>query len=425
MAQMTASQIAIELQRKKAAGERKASDPANQAALDKLWAQPAPGTTAQPSGVGVRDFLSQNGINDVGFDNNTKTVTVGGQSFIKPKNIVNGNAYDSKDDLTSALVGLQNRNSTKKVQGLMGQIETAINAPPQPKEWNYNLAEDPIYKAALNRAAANAQTASGNAMAELNRRGILNSTITGDRLGQIQQAEYGRVSDELVPQLYAQAYNRHRDEVIDDQTAYRNRISDLATLLGLESDTNQRNIDNFNNDRSYNRGVFESDRNYDRNNFESDRNFGRGVFESDRSFNRGVKESDRNFDRGVFESDRNYNRGVTESDRNYENTLAQTALDYERYANPASGSESKSASGLTPNQIYDAIRSQFATPTYDADGRSLGSKLPTNEGQRATMIVQLLQASKGLPDAQREQIAASLGISREEWKKVTGHEMGE
>jgi len=112
----------------------------------------------------------------------------------------------------------------------------------QSQPFSYDPNSDPAYQAALRRAQENAQTASGNAMAELNKRGILNSSITSDRLGQIEQSEYGRVSDTILPQLMQQAYSRYQNE----QAQQQQQLANLMNVAQMYQSEDQRGIDNKN-----------------------------------------------------------------------------------------------------------------------------------------------------------------------------------
>ncbi|WP_127532731.1 hypothetical protein [Paenibacillus kobensis] len=277
----------------------------------------------------IRQYLLNNGIgNDqIGYDKANNSVTVGGQSFITPATVQGGTSYATKAALDSALQGYQTRQQTSqtnsKIDSLLKAIESDIGTY-KPSTFSYDPNSDPVYQAALQRAQANAGQASGNAMADLARRGILDSTITSDRLGQIQQDAYGDVTANLLPQLFQQAYTRFQDSESNRYNAYRDKQSDTASLLsnilGVSNDRQADQQQQWSNDfatkdQTFNQGM--QTKQFDRGVLESDRNYNRGVLESDRNYDRGVLESDRNYDRGVLESDRNYNRGVLESDRNY------------------------------------------------------------------------------------------------------------
>lgn len=122
-----------------------------------------------------------------------------------------------------------------------------------PQQFSYNPQTDPQYQAALRQAQNNAQTAGNNAMVQMGSRGIGNSSMTTDRVAQIQQSELGRVSDTVLPQLMQQAYQRHSDDanrdwqrqLADYQAAQdqQNRLSDLVPMLsGLDQQDWQRGI---------------------------------------------------------------------------------------------------------------------------------------------------------------------------------------
>jgi len=156
--------------------------------------------------------------------------------------------------------------------------------------FQYNPETDPAYQAQRQLAQLRAQDASRNAMETLNDRGIINSSITGSQLGQIQQ----RAEQEA-----AAFIPEYRNQARQD---YQDRLRNAANLLSFAAG----------------RGDTAADLAY------RDNRASRSDMESDRSFDRGVMESDRNFDRGVFENDRNFDRQVQQDQ------LSQENLEYER-----------------------------------------------------------------------------------------------
>lgn len=120
-----------------------------------------------------------------------------------------------------------------------------------PQPFSYNPQSDPQYQAALRQAQQNAQTAGNNAMVQLGSRGIGNSSITSDRVAQIQQSELGRVSDTVLPQLMQQAYQRYADEANRDYQmqlanyqAQQGQNDQLRALAGMLSGLDQQDLDN-------------------------------------------------------------------------------------------------------------------------------------------------------------------------------------
>lgn len=197
--------------------------------------------------VGIRDFLKQQGINNIGWDNQRKQATVGG----KPLNVnttidSNNRSFANQDELMSAIQRIR-QNQTQQTTGqptqptlpvqnaqpsnyqsnvadIISSLQQRMNQPiPQ---FNYNPFQDEQYINALSTANRNAQQASNQNLAEMNRRGILNSTITSDRGARIQQQELGRVTSEVLPQLINQAYQRY----LNEQNLQQQQLQNLAGL---------------------------------------------------------------------------------------------------------------------------------------------------------------------------------------------------
>jgi hypothetical protein len=109
-----------------------------------------------------------------------------------------------------------------------------------PREFSYDPQSDPAYQAALQRARANIDAGNSQAQAEMNRRGILNSTITSDRMGEISANEMGRVETDVLPSLMQQAYQRYADQLAQEQQQFQN----LGSLYGMNVSEDQRGFDN-------------------------------------------------------------------------------------------------------------------------------------------------------------------------------------
>jgi LysM repeat protein len=95
----------------------------------------------------------------------------------------------------------------EQASGYKGQIDALMKQGP-----NYNVENDPVYQSMVEMAKKQAASASVSAMEDMNDRGILNSTVTSDRLGQIQQGAMDQVTA-AIPELEAQAYGRHMDKI--------------------------------------------------------------------------------------------------------------------------------------------------------------------------------------------------------------------
>ncbi|MBY0020721.1 hypothetical protein H7K28_06705 [Paenibacillus polymyxa] len=128
-----------------------------------------------------------------------------------------------------------NTQQGSELMSLMKQIATKQATP-----FDYDVQSDPEYKAALQRAQANIKTGTNQTMAEMNRRGILNSTITSDRSDEIAADQMGRVETEVVPALVNQAYQRYQNE----QSQQQQQLSNMATLAQMYQGEDQRGFGN-------------------------------------------------------------------------------------------------------------------------------------------------------------------------------------
>ncbi|WP_054954999.1 hypothetical protein [Paenibacillus dakarensis] len=127
------------------------------------------------------------------------------------------------------------------MQEAQSLYEMMKNRATQPvREFSYDPQSDPAYQAALQRARSNIDAGNSQAQAEMNRRGILNSTITSDRMGEISSNEMGRVETDVLPSLMQAAYQRYADQIAQEQQQFQN----LGSLYGMNIGEDQRGFDN-------------------------------------------------------------------------------------------------------------------------------------------------------------------------------------
>lgn len=120
-----------------------------------------------------------------------------------------------------------------KQSDLMKKYESMMDQP-----LNYNPESDPRFQAYQTLYNKQAEQASRQSMETMNDRGILNSTVTSDRLGQIQQDAQGRAMAH-VPEFYAQAQQERNDQ-----------LSNVGSLLGMYGDEARYSQDiNYRNER--------------------------------------------------------------------------------------------------------------------------------------------------------------------------------
>lgn len=183
--------------------------------------------------VPVRQTLLSYGFpnKNIGWNQQAGTFSLTGPrgtfSF-EPTSVFEGRSYAKPQSITQMLstVGynpIQQRfyNDPNSPQNILSRLLEMQSEP-----FDYDPSSDPYYKSAKSEAQRGASKASRTAREDLNRRGILNSTVTADRLGQIQQ-EYNQRVNELIPQFMSQAWGRRQDEL-------SNLMEALSASAGLD-----------------------------------------------------------------------------------------------------------------------------------------------------------------------------------------------
>jgi hypothetical protein len=131
---------------------------------------------------------------------------------------------------------------TNAQQGSDYMAQMAAIANRQVTPFSYDPETDPAYQAALKRASANIDAGTSQVQAEMNRRNILNSSITTDRSAEIGALEKANVETTVLPQLMQQAYQKYADQLAQEQQQFAN----LGTVANSYLSEDQRAIDNTN-----------------------------------------------------------------------------------------------------------------------------------------------------------------------------------
>lgn len=131
---------------------------------------------------------------------------------------------------------------TNAQQGSDYMAQMAAIANRQVTPFSYDPNSDPAYQAALDRAKTNINNGTAQTEAEMNRRGLLNSTITSDRSAEIGAQEMANVETTVLPQLMQQAYQKY----IDNQNQQQQQFANLGAVASQYLNEDQRGIDNTN-----------------------------------------------------------------------------------------------------------------------------------------------------------------------------------
>lgn len=128
--------------------------------------------------------------------------------------------------------------NTQQGMDLLSQMKAIANR--EQSQFSYDPNADPLYQAALKRAQANIDSGNSATQAELNRRGILNSTITSDRMSELAAQEMGRVETDVMPSLMQQAYQQY----MDNEALKQQQFSNLGALSQSYLGEDQRQFGN-------------------------------------------------------------------------------------------------------------------------------------------------------------------------------------
>jgi hypothetical protein len=101
---------------------------------------------------------------------------------------------------------------------------------------------------------------------------------------------------------------------------------------------------------------------------------------------------------------------------------ARAWLDYENSFNASA--ETSKYSGMTANQVYDAIKSSFTKPVVNDKGLATDqTALATDPASKEQMYLQVMGA--GLPDGQDSQVLSLLGLTPKEIAAFDKQYLGE
>lgn len=183
--------------------------------------------------VGIREWAKSKGYKDedIEYDPTTKKVTIRGLGTVTPTSLAGGTAVGNRyvlDDMKqrSDVDTLAQR----RMKAQADYVDIAKNAPKTDaftyKDFSYDQNVDPAYQSALSQARTNIQQGVRSNEENMNRRGLLNSTITGDRSNQISANAMADVESRIAPQLAENAYNRYTNERNQAYQQYRQEQSD-------------------------------------------------------------------------------------------------------------------------------------------------------------------------------------------------------
>lgn len=139
-------------------------------------------------------------------------------------------AYDPMKDPTY-LASLAKLNDLwNQASGYKGQIDTMMNG-----GFSYDPESDASYKSLQTLATKQAAKATTESLEAMNDRGILNSTVTSDRAGQIAQTAQDAVTAQ-VPGLKQAAYGQYMDKLSTLNNLWNSTVAQAQQERGFNED---------------------------------------------------------------------------------------------------------------------------------------------------------------------------------------------
>ncbi len=187
----------------------------------------------------IQDYGSKYGITntDIGWDDPSKSVMLGGESVITPTRVEEGKSYASADAMRQAIDDYAVRQGLSEKKDIVNpydpkndystKIDELLGSVMDAKKFEYNPETDPLFKAYQKQYGIAGDRSLANTMSQA-------TGITGGRLsswatsaGQQAKSLYDQQLMSRVPELAGAAYSREQQELA-------NKMGLIGTLGGLD-----------------------------------------------------------------------------------------------------------------------------------------------------------------------------------------------
>lgn len=177
--------------------------------------------------TGVRKYLNDQGYQDNQIGYNNGAVSLNGKSFMNATPEADGSTYASRGSLQDAMKQYSTADNTSKVNSLNNDMYKNVTQQPfqfkqQQSPFAYDPNSDQAYQAAIKSAQSNIQTGQNNTIANLLAHGQGNSSYAATASQQVANREMGNVSNNILPSLIQQSYQRYKDQNASD---YQNQLA--------------------------------------------------------------------------------------------------------------------------------------------------------------------------------------------------------
>jgi hypothetical protein len=190
--------------------------------------------------TGIRKYLNDQGYKDDQITYGNGAVSLNGRSFYNATPQADGSTYAPQSALQSALKSYQGADNNTKLNTTVDNMYNSANTTTpfqfkqQQPEFKFDANSDPAYLSQLALAKNNIQTGQNNTMANLAAHGQGNSSYAATASQQVADREYNNISNQILPNLIQQAYQRYQDQNNND---YRTQAANYG--VGQDQFRNQ------------------------------------------------------------------------------------------------------------------------------------------------------------------------------------------
>lgn len=247
------------------------------------------------------------------------------------------------------------------------QLDDTINKILNREKFSYDLNGDALYQQYKDKYIQQGKLAMGDAIGQA-------SAMTGgygnsyaQSVGQqAYQAQLNNLND-IVPELYAMAYDKYNQEGQDLYNQY--------SMLGAEEDRDygryRDTVTDWNTERDYLANRYDSERDYDYSKYVNERDFAYGKYADDRNFAYGQYSDDRNLAYGQYSDDKSY------AYNEYRNAIDDEKWEKEYALNVLKTGHTVDKSGDTEGEVKFT---PIETPTTDNENTTEASWTLVDDG---------------------------------------------
>lgn len=262
------------------------------------------------------------------------------------------------------------------------QIDDTLKKIQNKEKFSYDVNGDALYQQYKDKYTQQGKMAMqdtmGQAAALTGGYGNSYAATVGNQAYQASMQELNNV----IPELYQMAYNRHQDE---KQDLY-NQYALLGERENMDYGKYRDTVSDFNVERDYLTGRYDSERNYDYSKYSDNRNFSYGKYSDDKSY---AYNEHRN-----AIADKQWQTEFEEAKRQYETSLAEQKRQYD--LSYELSKQKSTPGGVDPEPTLDASEATNYSDWDAGDWEGYFASIRQSEGADAAKTELKYFTDKGL-----------------------------